>query len=239
MNPIIQFLVTRSVGRFLRQGLTALAGILLAKGLPGLKDGTMENLVEIGVGAAGLALSWAWSRWHDRLSFAKGFVGLGSPKDSACPKTLQVLGTLKDPSEGRIPVIFALGLGSVLALMAITACDTPPKAEGLAVAVREAVEAKAVADAGSTVGVAEAVSTSKTVKDATAALKGDSADTAAQVSEIIEATKDTAAVLAEGGATLAGSDNPAQYGAYVKAGATLAALGAAFAAWILRKRKNA
>jgi hypothetical protein len=126
----------------------------------------------------------------------------------------------------------------LLASLILTGCDTPPKAEALAVAASEAVAAKDAADAGSTVGVANAIGSSKTVKSATAALKGDSTDIAAKVSEVASdvTVQETAGALAEVGAKLAGSDDPSQYGTYVKAGAGVLALLAAGVAWLRRKK---
>lgn len=43
----------------MRHGLTAASGYMVAKGLPGLEDGTVANLAALGAGLAGMGWSFA------------------------------------------------------------------------------------------------------------------------------------------------------------------------------------
>lgn len=55
MWPVVQ----PYVGSAVRHGLTIASGYLVAKGLPGLADGTAANLAAVAAGAAGMGWSFA------------------------------------------------------------------------------------------------------------------------------------------------------------------------------------
>ncbi len=51
----------------IRHGLTTFAGFLAARGLPGLTDGTIENLTEVGIAAALFVIGIGWSFIEKKL----------------------------------------------------------------------------------------------------------------------------------------------------------------------------
>ena len=59
--------LTNYIAPFIRHGLTVLSGVLVARGLPGLDEGTVANLTELTLGGAALLLGLGWSLIEKRF----------------------------------------------------------------------------------------------------------------------------------------------------------------------------
>ena len=64
MTPILR----TAIGPLIRHSLTVLSGFLVARGLPGLDDGTVANLSDLALAGFTALAALGWSIWDKKAA---------------------------------------------------------------------------------------------------------------------------------------------------------------------------